>query len=557
MTGFVKNVITRSMLAAPGGAELSGFLPDSLGGVATDVQKAISRRASVFERMTSAEIAAVKSGAGTLDVTTAVQAAIDANPTVTFGDDPTWVYLVGKLTLGNGSQLIGAATLKKKDAHNDNVIYALNKTGIVIAVNLDGNKANQTINHSDILLEDCPGAVLGRATVTNGYGDSTSLRGAVCLLNCSQAVVSPEFKVTGAKYDGLLIVNGSLQRVFGGTYDSCGYSGIGTVTASDAALIGVIAANNGIGNTASGITLNGLRNKAIGCSSTGNTSAGINVGHGVTTSDTSDSEVIGGHYSGNGAAGVNVLGGATQTQARIRISGTHAYGNTLDGIRLSEYTEDCLVHDNIAHGNTAQGVRIEGNNHKVSDNDLYENGAHGYQTFLAGSTNNEVKNNRAYGNTSGNYYNNGTGTIIDGVAGNFTALVTTTGVAGPVTGSTVTLRPNALQKNLIGSLHLVAAGSKGAATAGNKQAKVLFGGVELASLLASDAGAWVIEVDIFAENATAQRYYTRVYNNNTLVSNTAGSLTLDLATALEAKTTYQVFTAAETITQRVFSVRLG
>lgn len=507
-----------------------------------------------LERITVERHGAI--GNGIADDTVAIQAAIDAGYKVYFSDDPAVVYRVGKLTLRDGSHLIGEATLKKKDAHNDNVIYALNKTGIVIAVNVDGNKANQTINHSDIWLENCPGAVLGRATVTNGYGDSTSLYGSVCLLNCSQAVATPEFKVTAAKYDGLLIVNGRLQRVFGGTYDSCGYSGVGTVTATDVTMTAVVAENNGVGNTASGITLNGLRNRAIGCTSTGNTGAGINLGHDNVAANASGSEVIGGHYSGNGAAGVNVLGGVTQSQTQIRITGVRSTANTLDGIKTSDYTTNCLIHDNITDANTACGLRIEGSNHKITDNDSYSNGTYGYQTFSAGSTNNQLKNNRVHDNP-GNYYDAGTGTVIDGVVKNFTTLVTTAGVVGPVTGSSVTLQANALQKALIGSVHLVAAGSKGAATAGNKQAKVFFGGVELASMLASDAGAWVIEVDIFAESQNAQRYYTRVYNNNTLVSNTAGSLTLDLATALEAKTTYQVFTAAETITQRVFSVRLG
>jgi hypothetical protein len=63
--------------AASSGASLIGYLPSGTGAVATTVQSKLGGYVSVFDFMTSAQVADVKGGTLTIDVTTAVQSAID------------------------------------------------------------------------------------------------------------------------------------------------------------------------------------------------------------------------------------------------------------------------------------------------------------------------------------------------------------------------------------------------------------------------------------------------------------------------------------------------
>ena len=64
--------------AASSGSSLVGYLPAGTGAVATTVQTKLRQYVSVFDFMTSAQIADVQAGTLTVDVTSAIQAAIDA-----------------------------------------------------------------------------------------------------------------------------------------------------------------------------------------------------------------------------------------------------------------------------------------------------------------------------------------------------------------------------------------------------------------------------------------------------------------------------------------------
>lgn len=68
----------RADLAASSGASLVGYTPAGIGAVATTVQGKLRETVSVFDFMTSAQIADVQAGTASLDVTAAVQSAINA-----------------------------------------------------------------------------------------------------------------------------------------------------------------------------------------------------------------------------------------------------------------------------------------------------------------------------------------------------------------------------------------------------------------------------------------------------------------------------------------------
>jgi DNA/RNA endonuclease YhcR with UshA esterase domain len=98
-------------LAAPSGSSLIGYQPAGTGSVATTVQTKLRESVSVFDFMTSAQIADVQAGTLSLDVTTAMQAALDSGAQEVIV--PPGAYRVIGLEIKSGSVLtkfIGSGT---------------------------------------------------------------------------------------------------------------------------------------------------------------------------------------------------------------------------------------------------------------------------------------------------------------------------------------------------------------------------------------------------------------------------------------------------------------
>ena len=108
---------------------------------------------SVFDYMTTAEIADVQAGTATLNVTTAIQAAIDAVTAANGGklDFPEGTYSITSLTMKAGVFLTGAgpASQLKAAANADShmlVATSINNFG-VDNLKFDHNNANQTVTN--------------------------------------------------------------------------------------------------------------------------------------------------------------------------------------------------------------------------------------------------------------------------------------------------------------------------------------------------------------------------------------------------------------------------
>ena len=71
-------------LASSAGASLVGHMPNGIGAIATTVHGKLGEWVSVFDFMTAAQIADVRAGTGTLDVSAAVQAATNTGSPVMF-----------------------------------------------------------------------------------------------------------------------------------------------------------------------------------------------------------------------------------------------------------------------------------------------------------------------------------------------------------------------------------------------------------------------------------------------------------------------------------------
>lgn len=92
----ISSGVTLAQLAASGGSDLVGFLQQGTGAVPTTVQRKLYDYVSVHDFMTAAQITDSQSGTPTLDMTTALQAALNTNKSVYF---PQGVYLTDPLLI--------------------------------------------------------------------------------------------------------------------------------------------------------------------------------------------------------------------------------------------------------------------------------------------------------------------------------------------------------------------------------------------------------------------------------------------------------------------------
>lgn len=99
VAGFISNVISSA------GAAAIGFMQMGTGAIGRSVAEKLQESVSVFEFMTSAQRTNVKARLGTIDVTAAVQAALNAHARVYF---PAGVYLVSApILVATQQQLVG------------------------------------------------------------------------------------------------------------------------------------------------------------------------------------------------------------------------------------------------------------------------------------------------------------------------------------------------------------------------------------------------------------------------------------------------------------------
>jgi hypothetical protein len=132
-----------ALLAGSTGSSLVGFLQDGTGAIATTAQAKLRQTVSVFDFMTSAQIADAQANTGSLDVTTAfTNAQGTGNVTVMV---PPGTYLLNELRIKTGVRLIGSGyqtTLFKQSVAASPAIYCLSDatTGFLSSVELSGFK---------------------------------------------------------------------------------------------------------------------------------------------------------------------------------------------------------------------------------------------------------------------------------------------------------------------------------------------------------------------------------------------------------------------------------
>jgi hypothetical protein len=419
---------------------------------------------------------------------------------------------------------------------------------------IDGNRALAAGVIGTLYLDNCSGSI-ENVNVLNGRGDDAdSVYGGITLNNCTDMAVKNS-SASGCWASGLKITGASTSNlvVDGGSYNSNTGSGVCTSLANDVVMTAVSA----VGNTQSNISLNGLRNKAIGCTGTNSVSGhGINVGHPLLNA--SDSEVIGGNYSANGGNGVNTFGDGTTSQTGVKILGVTVKGN-VQGIQIDQYTSKITVNGSVVNGNTSYGLNLSGQ-------DITLNGNH-----VFGNTGGEVTVSATASRVKG------TGNIIPGMGegsgglvvnasaksvafdGTYDTRISDTTIAGATSTAetdlkTLTLAGSTL--NMRSGVRITAWGTR-SGTAGNKTIKVYFGGVVYASEVDTNATQWHTVLEVFNANSLAsQRYYGTVTRSGApgAVYSAGGSSSVNTANDVVIKITGTVAVSGDSITQTALTV---
>jgi hypothetical protein len=202
---------TLAQLAASGGSNLVGYLPAGTGAVATTVQAKLRESVSVFDFMTSAQVADVKAGTALIDVATAIGSAITAASSV--GCTLLFPAGVYKIT----STITWANNVKYKG-----VGYASSNTkGSVLLFSVTGANASQInnpINSSTFAAIDFEGLTFVHSALSSGYAllyDTGST-----YLNISKC----KFNHTGAGSFGVVFDQTEIS-----TIDRCVFEALGDI----------------------------------------------------------------------------------------------------------------------------------------------------------------------------------------------------------------------------------------------------------------------------------------------------------------------------------------
>lgn len=199
-------------LTVPGGSALIGYIRTALGAVATTVAKEIDwQAANVFDFMTAAQIADVKSGAPVLDHTASIQAAVTASNLLIFGDVAACIFRVStRINLHDNSHLdlngstvnwVGAVVNAGNKANKwDNSVFSANLTLAAPSV-IKKNIAvyNGTINVNDwgvaVSFKQVEGFLISDLKITNsqcaGINTADCLNGEINRCNLLDCAANP------------------------------------------------------------------------------------------------------------------------------------------------------------------------------------------------------------------------------------------------------------------------------------------------------------------------------------------------------------------------------
>lgn len=290
-------------------------------------------------------------------------------------------YTSSSISYDGDINLVGKGTLKHSSSSSTPLISTTSHVFNVKDITIDGNQAGQSNRFPTILATGSTSGLWDNVTVINGNGVSeatTNGRAAVTFVDCSNITIR-DCNMSACYLSALMFkrLNGSVTEAYGnnvsgGSYTNNGGSGIVTYLANDVTVSGVTATSNGTAASSSGISINGIRNKVSHCASRMNTSAGINVGHGVDADlNASGSVVTDNVVTNNDYSGITILGDNDVVQSGILIANNYIDNNTIAGIISPQYSKKLTIIGNKVR-NEPVGIRIFGEQHLIEGNDLGE-----------------------------------------------------------------------------------------------------------------------------------------------------------------------------------------
>jgi parallel beta-helix repeat protein len=300
-------------------AALVGFLQAGSGAVLTTLQAKLQDSVSVLDFMTDAQRADVRSGAMTLDVVSAFNAALATGRPVYVPSGSGWVYKIGAaISIPSNSVIYGnRSKIFLANGSNSHVVRIANGASNVEirGLHLDGNKANNTGGHGIV----SGGAGCWDIRIINNYVKNCAVSG----IFCSGTDV----------YD---------IEIRGNSVEACSGDGIIFSAGSTCTRI-IIEGNKTFGNGIAGISGDNVSSKVR---MDGNTSW-LNNTHGIGFLGVcTDSEIV------NNLAYDNGQGDPTADNIT-------AYNSAIDNL---------LVANNVSRGGLNNGIHIGGNRVVVTGN---------------------------------------------------------------------------------------------------------------------------------------------------------------------------------------------
>jgi len=507
--------------------------------------------------------------------TDAVGKAIATGGVVKLQDGVT--YTTASITYNGSVKIEGSGTLKHADSQSTPLISSTGAYNHKISgITIDGNQANQSADFATVLITGASSVAMDNVTMVNGNGVSeatTAGRAGVTFVECSNAVVNNS-SMSAAKYSALMFkkLNGTVtdtygNRVSGGSYSSNGGSGVVTFLSNDVEISGVTANSNGAGIANSGISINGPRNKVIGCTAHNNDAAGINVGHGIDTDLNATGSIITGNHTNDNNYGISIVGDNTVIQSNITVTGNQTYSNAAAGIAITQYAKGCTISHNTTKGEVI-GIRLAGEQHVVIGNDC---GLTNTDSILiaAGATyvgqdmilsNNILEGaTNAYVNTS-----ESGGALVKGILNDgYVARVSPNSAHTGTTAETLIFSKPIRSWLVLNGLTRFRVKASGLKTGvANKTIRMEMGaagsGTGIVNQVVTTTNAWSVDVFVNAVSTNVGHYQVQVYDAGTKSTDTLGTQTfgVNFGDTFFVELFFTLGDAAESITLSSYSIEL-
>lgn len=460
---------TSASLSGSGGSALVGFLQSGTGAIARTIQDKGRDVVSVFDFMTSAQIADVKSGSKTLDTSAAIQAA--TNYTTARGQSlffPAGIYkLLSFVTLPSNTDWIGEVgtsiyldptmTLGAVIGGTARAVYANTASNISIAkikfnsITTGLTKAI-TIALSSVTrlrLQDCSFEDFGNATY---YAQGLIIYG------------SSNVDITGCRFnncsgDGLALSNSVTNYyIHNNEFSSNGDWGCALVVDCNN---GIVIGNSIQNNTSTGTGVDRCQNVTFIGNTIQNNEHGIRIAEfAVTAEKNSHIAILGNTIKTVGVAGISIEG-LKAVFGIFTVSGNTVEGSSNQGIRVID-GEVGTIANNAIYSCAAEGILVQSatagrttGNITITGNAIHTATYGIRQITTAGtSTRISVVNNLISGTSIAALALLSVSVSIDTTPTNFTAFSLPLGFPSAITSGSATTGGTALPANAQGFLPL-------------------------------------------------------------------------------------------------------